>query len=205
MSSSHQIPRAVELRADLVSVLVGGNDLVRWDADPVALAARLGDGIRHLRAAGCDVLLITPFLPRRRASLVLAARFARFNSALRSLARDTGAILLDLEAVPALSELQLWADDAVHLNPAGHRLLAYEAAARLGVPDAGPLGRLEQLLHSDAGEQATARCSGAAWLRHHVLPWAVRRVRGRTAGDGRAAKHAGLVYVSGAAGSRVDG
>jgi hypothetical protein len=33
----------------------------------------------------------------------------------------------------------------------------------------------------------------------------VRRLRGRTAGDGRAAKHADLVYVSGAAGSRVDG
>ena len=116
---SGQIPRALELRADLVSVLVGGNDLVRLRADPAALAARLGDGVRRLRDSGCDVLLLTPFLPRRRASLLPAARFARFNSALRSIARDTGAILLDLEAVPALGELPLWADDAVHLNAGG--------------------------------------------------------------------------------------
>ena len=121
-----QIPRAIELRADLVSVLVGGNDLVKLGADPLALASRLGDGIRQLRASGCEVLLVTPFLPRRRASLLLAKRFALFNSELRILARTTGAVLLDLETVPEIGDLSLWADDAVHLNPRGHQILAYE-------------------------------------------------------------------------------
>ena len=127
-----QIPRAIELDADLVSVLVGGNDLVKMGADPIALAARLGVGVRRLRESGCDVLLVTPFLPRRRASLLLARRFAIFNSELRSLARATGAVLLDLETVPDIGDLSLWADDAVHLNPRGHRHLAYEAAGTPG-------------------------------------------------------------------------
>lgn len=199
-----QIPRAIDLRADLVSVLVGGNDLVRLGADPVALAARLGDGIRRLRASGCDVLLVTPFLPRRRASLLLAKRFALFNSELRTLARTSGAVLLDVETAPTIGDLSLWADDAVHLNPRGHRMLAYEAAARLGVPDAEPLGLLEQSLHADDGDEPAAD-PRAAWLRDHAMPWMLRRLRGRTAGDGREPKHPGLVAIGGRSGTRIDG
>ncbi|MGC5223913.1 SGNH/GDSL hydrolase family protein [Micromonospora sp. DT81.3] len=200
-----QIPRALELKADLVSVLVGGNDLVRLRADPEALAARLGDGVRRLRESGCDVLLVTPFLPRRRASRLLARRFARFNSQLRGLARSTGAVLLDLEAVPAVSMTSLWADDAVHLNSRGHRLLAYEAAARLGVPDAGPLGRLEQLLHAEEADVEPTAMTRTAWLLRHAVPWAKRRLQGRTAGDGLVPKHTDLVLIRRASGSRIDG
>jgi phosphatidylinositol alpha 1,6-mannosyltransferase len=199
-----QIPRAIELRADLVAVLVGGNDLVKLGADPVALAARLGDGIRRLRASGCEVLLVTPFLPRRRASLLLAKRFALFNSELRSLARTCGAVLLDVEAVPTIGDLSLWADDAVHLNPRGHRTLAYEAAARLGVPDAQPLGLLEESLHADEGDDPVTG-SRTGWLRDHAMPWVLRRLRGRTAGDGREPKHLDLVTIGGRSGTRIDG
>ena len=198
-----QIPRAIELRADLVSVLVGGNDLVKLGADPVTLAARLGDGIRRLRASGCEVLLLTPFLPRRRASLLLAKRFALFNSELRSLARTSGALLLDVETVPPIGDLSLWADDAVHLNPRGHRMLAYAAAACLGVPDAQPLGLLEESLHAYNVDEHVVG-SRAEWLRDHALPWVLRRLRGRTAGDGREPKHTDLVTVGGRSGTRVD-
>jgi phosphatidylinositol alpha 1,6-mannosyltransferase len=175
---AEQIPRAIDLRADLVSVLVGGNDLVKLGADPLALATRLGDGIRQLRASGCEVLLVTPFLPSRRASLLLAKRFALFNSELRILARTTGAVLLDLETLPTIGDPSLWADDAVHLNPRGHRMLAYGAAARLGVPDAEPLSRLEASLHADADRDDPVAPPRAAWLRDHALPWAIRGLRG---------------------------
>ena len=198
-----QIPRAIELKADLVSVLVGGNDLVKIGADPLALATRLGDGIRRLRENGCDVLLVTPFLPRRRASLLLARRFALFNSELRALARATGATLLDLEAVPEIGDLSLWADDAVHLNPRGHRLLAYAAAGALGVPDAGPLGLLEQQLHDHETDAVPPTPGRQSWLRGHALPWALRRLRGRTAGDGRRPKHSELITVGGPRRSRA--
>ncbi|GAA1974149.1 glycosyltransferase [Microbacterium pumilum] len=201
---SDQIPRAIELRADLVSILVGGNDLARLGADPRALAVRLGEGVRLLRESESEVLLVTPFLPRRRASAVLARRFATFNSELRSLARESGALLLDLEAAPAIADLSLWANDAVHLNSRGHRFLAYEAAERLGVPDAGALGRLEQALHVDELEDVPTRLSRAEWLRDHALPWAVRRLGGRTAGDGRDPKHSGFVTIRGGTGALAD-
>jgi phosphatidylinositol alpha 1,6-mannosyltransferase len=140
-----------------------------------------------MRASGADVLLATVFLPRRRASMLFARRFATFNSELRRIAAETGAILLDLEAMPTLGDLPLWSDDRVHLRPAGHRLVAYRAADVLGVPDAETLSSLDEAFHSDEMPLP------GSWLRRDALPWVWRRLHGRTAGDGRVAKH--LEYV----------
>lgn len=82
-------------------------------------------------------------------------------------------------------------------------MLAYEAAARLGVPDAGALGRLDESLHAEDDDDVRTG-SRAAWLRDHAMPWAIRRLRGRTAGDGREPKHPDLVSVGGVSATRID-
>jgi len=177
-----QVPRAVELRPDLVSIFMGSNDLVSRRRTPAALADELELNVRRLRDAGCDVLLVTPFLPHRRAAMLFARRFAEFNSHVRRIAGETGSLLLDVEALPAIGDLGMWADDKVHLRSRGHRYLAYRAADVLGVPDAETLGGLEAALHDEEP-------SGAGWLRRDALPWIWRRLRGRTAGDGLPPKH----------------
>lgn len=190
--AAEQLPQALALRPDLVSVLIGSNDLVGPRADAGALAAEVGQAVRALRETGADVLLVTPFLPRRRAALLFAHRFAAFASELRRVAAETGAILLDLEAQPAIGDLDLWADDKVHLRSRGHRFLAYRAAEALGVPDAEALGGLDAALHADDDAVLPG-----TWARRDALPWLWRRLRGRTAGDGLAAKHDGYVVVGG--------
>jgi phosphatidylinositol alpha 1,6-mannosyltransferase len=177
-----QVPRALELRADLVSILMGANDLVGHGADPIALAAELEAGVIRLRAAGSDVLLVTPFLPRRRAARLFARRFAVYGSEVRRIARAHGCLLLDLDALPQIGDLEMWSDDKVHLRSRGHRFLSYRAADVLGVPDAEALGDLDASFHED-------ETSGGGWLRRDALPWLWRRLRGRTAGDGLTAKH----------------
>lgn len=189
---AEQLPKALDLRPDLVSVLIGANDLVGPRADPTLLAAELEGAVRRLRAAGSDVLLVTPFLPHRRAALLFARRFAAFASELRHIAVETGAILLDIEAQPVIGELDLWADDKVHLRSRGHRFLAYRAAEALGVPDAEALGGLDAALHADDDPVAQG-----TWIRRDALPWVWRRLRGRTAGDGRIAKHSDYVVLGG--------
>lgn len=185
-----QLPRALELQPDLVSILMGANDLVGHRRDPVALAAEVEAAVRALRATGADVLLVTPFLPRRRTARLFARRFAAFAAELRRIAAAHGATLLDVEALPAIGELEMWADDKVHLRSRGHRLLAYRAADALGVPDAEALGGLDAALHVDDDVPAQA-----GWLTRDALPWLWRRVRGRTAGDGILAKHDDYVVI----------
>ena len=187
-----QLPQALALRPDLVSILMGANDLVGRRVDIARLSAELEASVRALRDADIDVLLVTPFLPRRRAAVVFERRFAAFASDLRRIAADTGAMLLDLDAIPAIGDLDLWASDRVHLRSRGHRFLGYRAAEVLGVRDAEALGGLDAALHADDDPVAHG-----TWLSRDVLPWAWRRLRGRTAGDGIAPKHDGYVVIGG--------
>ncbi|MEV7693919.1 GDSL-type esterase/lipase family protein [Microbacterium sp. NPDC089189] len=193
--AGEQVPRALALRPDLVSILMGANDLVGHRADPVALAAELEVSVRVLRAAGTDVLLVTPFLPRRRAARLFARRFAVYASEIRRIARIHDCLLLDVDALPEIGDVAMWADDKVHLRSRGHRFLAYRAADVLGVPDAEAIGELDAALHEDEP-------SSAGWLRRDALPWVWRRVRGRTAGDGLVAKHDAYVELPGPGSAR---
>ncbi|GAA2892821.1 glycosyltransferase [Microbacterium esteraromaticum] len=184
-----QLRRALELRPDLVSVFIGANDLVLVRADVDALVAQLETAVVLLRESGADVVLVTPFLPRRAASAVYVRRFAAFAAALAAVAERTGAILVDADRHPGLGARENWADDLVHLSSRGHRLLAYLVAQCLGVPHAETLGELDAALHEHE------RITRGLWWRRHALPWIWRRLRGRTAGDGRVAKHDDYVVL----------
>lgn len=184
-----QVERALDLRPDLVTVLVGANDLVRHRVDVAALAASLEAAVRRLRATGADVILVTPFLPARRAAALYARRFSAFATALAGVAARTGSILIDTDLHPELGERQHWGEDLVHLGSRGHRFLAYRVAEVLGVPHADALGVLDAALHEN---EPIGR---AAWWRQYALPWVWRRLHGRAAGDGRRAKHEDYVYV----------
>lgn len=184
-----QLTKALQLQPELVSILVGANDLVKHRVDVPALAQQLEDAIVRLRGAGADVLLVTPFLPGRRAAAIYARRFSAFATALAGVAARTGAILIDTDLHPALRERPNWGEDLVHLSSRGHRFLAYRAGEVLGVPHADALGVLDAALHENEPIGA------GLWWRRHALPWVWRRLHGRAAGDGRTAKHDDYVYL----------
>ncbi|WP_307861041.1 GDSL-type esterase/lipase family protein [Microbacterium sp. SD291] len=184
-----QVPRALALRPDLVSILIGANDLVKHRVDIPMLVARVEDAVVQLRGIGADVVLVTPFLPGRRAASIYTRRFAVFATALSGVASRTGAILIDTDLHPSLRERPNWGEDLVHLSSRGHRFLAYRAGEMLGVPHAEALGALDAALHEHE------RISAGLWWRRHALPWVWRRLHGRAAGDGRVAKHDDYVYL----------
>ncbi|HWU30270.1 MAG TPA: glycosyl transferase, partial [Microbacterium sp.] len=124
------------------------------------------------------------------ASAVYARRFAAYASALAAVAQRTGAILIDADLHPMLGRRPNWAEDLVHLSSRGHRFLAYRVGEALGVPHAEALGVLDESLHDH--EHIPRR----TWWRRHALPWVWRRLHGRTAGDGRVAKHDDWVYIA---------
>jgi lysophospholipase L1-like esterase len=130
-----QVPRAIALEADLVSVLIGSNDLMTPKADPDALAAELETGIGALRRTGASVLLAGCFDPQFAFFLKpFRGRAAVYNANLWSIARSSGCLVLDLWGMREFQNPAMWAADRVHLSSSGHRLLAARAAHVLGVP-----------------------------------------------------------------------
>ncbi|RJK94202.1 SGNH/GDSL hydrolase family protein [Vallicoccus soli] len=183
-----QLPVALASGADLVSLVAGGNDVLRPGSDVDALAEAVETAVAALRATGADVLLATGADPRdspvvRRTR----GRAATYNAHLWSVAARHGCAVVDLWGMRALRDWRMWAEDRIHLAPEGHRRVALQAAAALGldVPDDGwreplppvpPRPRLE-------GAREDAR-----WAREHLVPWVRRRLAGRSSGDGLAPK-----------------
>jgi lysophospholipase L1-like esterase len=183
-----QLPVALEARADLVSLVAGGNDLMRPGADPDRLAASLEAAVLRLRAAGADVLLATVVDPRYTPILRRArGRMAVFNANLWSVAARTGAVVLDMWGSAWIYDFRLWDADRIHLTAEGHRRTALAAAAALGVPVPDD-GWRTPLPPQPPRPLRVAVTEEVAWLRGFVAPWVARRLRGRSSGDGRAPK-----------------
>jgi lysophospholipase L1-like esterase len=188
---AEQVPVALDAEPDLVSLVAGGNDLLRPGADPDRLAADLEAAVVAFREAGADVLLATGVDPRQTPIIRRTrGRVAVFNAHLWSIAARQGAVVLDQWGAAWLQDARMWdPGDRIHLTAEGHRRTALAAAAALGVPVAGDSTDwrtpLEPAPPKPAREVAAQEL---AWVRGFVLPWIGRRLRGESSGDGRTAK-----------------
>jgi lysophospholipase L1-like esterase len=186
--AGRQVDNALALAPDLVSIVGGGNDILRPRADVDALAARLEDAVSRLRAGGADVLMATPTDPRD-APLIRASRgrAATYTAHIWSIARRHDASVIDLWGMGALRDWRLWGPDRIHMTSEGHRRVALNAFTTLGftAADAGwaiPLPPAAALSRADAAR------ANAQWAREYLGPWVRRRVRGESSGDTISAK-----------------
>jgi lysophospholipase L1-like esterase len=183
-----QVPAALALGPDLVSIIGGGNDLLRPDGNPDRLAARLESAVVRLRRAGVDVLLGTGFDSAESPVVRLTrSKVAVYNTMIWSIARRHDAHVLDLWGMRALRDWRMWADDRIHLTTDGHQRVAQAALVALGLPPDTPDwdDPLAPLPPSPFVDRARAN---GRWLRVHAAPWASRRLHRRSSGDGLAAK-----------------
>jgi lysophospholipase L1-like esterase len=179
---AEQVPVAVEHRADLVSLVGGGNDILRPGSDPDALAGALESAVVDLRAAGADVLLATPVDPVQSPIINLTrGKAAVFGTSIWSIARRHGAFVLDLWGMKSLQDRRMWAADRIHLTSEGHERVARYAAEVLGLSGDGSWH--EPLPPAPARVRREALREDAMWLRQYVGPWVSRRLRGRSSGD----------------------
>ena len=182
-----QVPAAVAMAPDLVSICAAGNDLLRPGADPHALAARLDRAVGTLAATGADVLLFTGFQTRETPLInLISRRLAAMNARIRGIARERGAHLVDLWAMEPLADPRTRADDRLHLNGDGHARVADRVCEVLGVPPEGDWRR--PWPGTPPRSWITRRSDDARWAHAHMWPWVQRRVRGESTGDGRPPK-----------------
>jgi len=191
-----QLDAALAMAPDLVSMVGGGNDILRPSVDLDAIADRLEAAVVRIRATGADVLLATPTDPAKAGLFkALRPRHAVHTANLFSIAARHGCAIIDIWGLDALQDWRMWADDRIHLTSEGHRRVALAAQAALGfdtdradwatpLPPADPAGRREAL------------SSHLNWGRTHLGPWVDRRLHGRSSGDAVTAKRPTLERVS---------
>ncbi len=202
---AEQVPRAVELAPDLVSLAAGGNDILRG-SDVDELAAQFDPAVAALQAVGCRVLIFTGFDPRMFPVIrLLRGRIAAYDMHLRGIADARGCDLVDLWSMRALRDARAWCPDRLHLTSRGHQKVALRACEVLGLPVAGdwraPLPAARGPAHQDRGQLArspawlAARRQDVRWAREYAMPWLRRRLGGTSSGDGVPPKRPELLPV----------
>jgi lysophospholipase L1-like esterase len=198
-----QVPVAVAMAPDLVSIAAGGNDLLRPRADPDAVAQVFGAAVADLRAAGSEVLLFTGFDPRPRPLVrLIRGKVAAYNMHLRAIADRSDCLLVDLWSMRVLDDPREWSADRLHLNSDGHRRVALRACEVMGLsvdedwreplpPRPDPQVVLAKAATGSRGDVLAqtadwlaARRLDARWAREYAVPWVGRRLRGVSSGDG---------------------
>ncbi|MCM2422886.1 SGNH/GDSL hydrolase family protein [Streptomyces sp. RKAG293] len=188
---AEQIPAATGMRPDLICFSAGGNDALRPGFDVNDLMARFDRAVGTLTEAGAEVVLFR--FPDQSVRLplpgLLRPRIIAMNDAVSGLAGRHGAHVVDLFGDAAFGLPDLWCQDRLHLSPSGHRRVADQILATLGVapvPESVRAGTVARRRRRD----------DARWAQSHLGPWLRRRLTGGSSGDGVGAKRPRLSPVT---------
>jgi lysophospholipase L1-like esterase len=172
-----QLPRALQLRPDLASVVFGINDTLRPGFDPDSFAATAAHVVGALRAAGAEVLTMRLPDPGRMLGLPgplarpLARRAHQLNYVMDGIAGRFGTLHFDAAGDPETYDRRMWAVDRLHPSERGHRLIARRFHALLA--EAGH--RLRPPPDSEPHNPPPSRLAEFGWLATKGTAWVVRR------------------------------
>jgi lysophospholipase L1-like esterase len=188
-----QLDAAASFAPTILTFHAGPNDVLRRGTDLADLFSRYDAAVGRVSVSSDRVVLFTSIGRAGgtgRLAQFLADRFARFNRNVREVGARHGALVVDLEPVHVLTDRRLWDSDRLHLNSDGHRRVAAAVLEELGVDDPDLLGGepgwwREALPPRPPTSRRQDLATDLAWARDHLAPWAMRRVRGTSSGDGR--------------------
>lgn len=183
-----QVPAAVALAPDLVTLWGGGNDVLRFNADPDKMASLLEDAVAELRSHDITVMVGLGLDPKDSPLLdFIRPRIGVFNSNIWSLARRHGAFVMDTWGLPSLHDWRMYDADRIHLSTAGHHRVAQAAMVGLGLTPTDP-DYLTPLPPRPALSRAERLRADSHWAREYLAPWVGRRLRRVSSGSGRTGK-----------------
>jgi lysophospholipase L1-like esterase len=167
----------------LVSLNGGGNDMMRRGADLQRLVTLIEGAIERCTADGVRIMVLSGADPSDHLPLghVLRRRAAALTEAVRDLTARHDVLFVDCFNDRELRRAGYWSADRLHLNSAGHLRVSGLVLTALGRP-----ADLHELAAAAPSRGVLAQ---TRYYREHVLPWVTRRLRGRSSGDGRAAKY----------------
>lgn len=189
-----QLDAAIDLQPDLVTIHGGGNDVLRPKVDLDALAQAYDSAVRRLVATGAHVAMFTLWDPGPGGIYgPIRGRFAIFNEWVREIADTHGVDVVDMWRMRHVDLAQVFDTDRMHLNSAGHHLMAMAVLDRLGIAHA-------LVPHPDRVIPVLSRreaiTDNARWTREFLGPWIHRRLTGRSSGDGISPKRPTLEPIA---------
>ncbi|AXK37346.1 SGNH/GDSL hydrolase family protein [Streptomyces armeniacus] len=189
-----QVPVAADMKPDLVTLVGGLNDTLRPRCDMARVCGLLEESAAAL-APRCGQLVLMRS-PARRGPVLerYRDRMEHLFAFVDELAERHGALVVDLYASEPLGDPRLWSDDRLHLTDEGHRRVAEAVWQRLG--HAAEDDWNSPLPPAAAPGWAVRRRADLRFTREHLVPWIVRRLTGRSSGDGRAPKRPELGPLS---------
>lgn len=183
---NEQLPQALAMQPDLVTVCIGMNDVTRPGRSFDRALADLDTIYAELHASGATVATTTfpdlaQILPVGR---LLAARVVEINAAITAAADRHGFGLVDLFNAPSMTNTDTWSADRVHGSARGHELFAAAAAEALGLP--GSNHDWAMTCGPDTRPSFRSRAySQALWTQNMLMPWIWRHLRGLSSANGR--------------------
>jgi lysophospholipase L1-like esterase len=194
---AEQVPLAVELRPDLVTLFGGGNDLIqnRWGTTARSLDATVAALAEVARTV---VLFTLPNIARLPGLRRLHPRVNQLNSLIAATAARYDAMLIDVREDPYCDDERLYGPDRLHLGALGHQRVAAHLLSALDVPtNADWLAPMPPASQDPLWRKASRQLS---WVRRHVYPAVHSTVRnkltGREPGDGFLPKRPELAPVT---------
>ena len=181
-----QVEPAIALKPDLVTFSAGGNDVIRPNGDPDAIAQLFEDAVVRLSRDGATVVVFTgidsAFTPVFRG---IRGKVAIYNENIRAIADKYDCIVADQWALKEVQDMRFFDDDRLHYNSLGHHEIARMVLRALNVPnDLQPMQPDPLPLRT----WREARAVDLVWAREYLVPWVLRRLRHQSSGDNVKAK-----------------
>lgn len=190
---SEQLPVALAMKPTLISLYVGGNDILRPRVDIDGLLARYDEVAGRLAGTGAQLLLFTGFDSNGSAIFEKTrGRTAIYNEGVREIAERHGAVIADYWRWREFQDWRYWADDRLHMGTAGHTLMAKKV---LGVLGAETGIRVPELPAATVQSRAEKLRADAVWAKEFLAPWVKRRLTGTSSGDNLSAKYPDYVSL----------
>ena len=172
---TNQLPKALRQNPDICAVIVGGNDLLRNNFDPVLLYNNLRSCCQQLLAMGSEIIMVELHDPNQLLKLpklmrqVLGRRVNAVNAVYRKVALEFEIVTVKTRAINNVHDRKNWHIDRMHPGPQGHFMLARNIADQLRKRGwAISMPYQLTITHRSRSEKIT-------WLLRNGTPWFFKR------------------------------
>jgi len=172
---TNQLPKALRQNPDICAVIVGGNDLLRNNFDPVLLYNNLRSCCQQLLAMGSEIIMVELHDPNQLLKLpklmrqVLGRRVNAVNAVYRKVALEFEIVTVKTRAINNVHDRKNWHIDRMHPGPQGHFMLARNIADQLRKRGwAISMPYQLTITHRTRSEKIT-------WLLRNGTPWFFKR------------------------------